>query len=57
MKKMKAADLGIDMKPRLETLKVEAPAERKGGGKVNLCLQRSPYKWSDQVIRLLTWMS
>ena len=31
---MKPADLGVDIKPRLEVLKVTAPPERKGGGKV-----------------------
>ncbi len=32
--KKKAADMGVDIAPRLETLKVEEPPKRKGGGKV-----------------------
>jgi electron transfer flavoprotein beta subunit len=34
LKKMTPADLGLDMTPRLETIKVESPPERKGGAKV-----------------------
>lgn len=30
---LKPADLGVDVKPRLETLKVANPPERVGGGK------------------------
>ena len=31
---IKPEDLGVDVKPRLETLKVTEPAKRQGGGKV-----------------------
>ena len=31
---MSAADLGVEIKPRLTTLKVEAPAARQAGVKV-----------------------
>ena len=31
---IKAADLGVDIAPRLKTLKVEEPPKRKGGVKV-----------------------
>lgn len=34
IKKMSPADLGVDMTPRLQTVKVEAPPARQGGGKV-----------------------
>ncbi|KDE05453.1 electron transfer flavoprotein subunit beta [Microbotryum lychnidis-dioicae p1A1 Lamole] len=34
LKKMKAEDLKVDLTPRLETLKVEAPPARQGGAKV-----------------------
>ena len=30
---LKPADLGVDVKPRLETLKVSEPPQRVGGGK------------------------
>ena len=56
MKKIKAADLGVDIKPRLETLKVVPPPERKGGGKVSILCHAS-----DQVLikldRSLMWTS
>ncbi|SGY18849.1 BQ5605_C014g07492 [Microbotryum silenes-dioicae] len=35
LKKMKAEDLKVDLTPRLETLKVEAPPARQGGAKVS----------------------
>ena len=34
MKKMTAKDLGVDLAPRLETLKVTEPPKRSGGIKV-----------------------
>jgi len=34
LKKITAKELGIDITPRLQTLKVEPPAARKGGAKV-----------------------
>lgn len=34
MEKLTAADLGVDLTPRLETLKVAEPPKRVGGGKV-----------------------
>ena len=34
MEKLTSADLGIDLAPRLETLKVTEPPKRVGGGKV-----------------------
>ncbi len=35
VEKISAADLGVDLTPRLETLKVSEPPKRLGGGKVN----------------------
>jgi hypothetical protein len=34
MEKLEPSELGVDLTPRLETLKVEEPAKRVGGGKV-----------------------
>jgi electron transfer flavoprotein beta subunit len=34
MEKLSAEDLGVDLAPRLETLKVAEPPKRVGGGKV-----------------------
>ena len=34
IEKLSPTDLGVDMTPRLETLKVEEPPKRVGGGKV-----------------------
>lgn len=34
VEKMTAADLGVDLTPLLETLKVTEPPKRVGGGKV-----------------------
>lgn len=34
IEKVSAEDLGVDLKPRLETVKVTEPAKRKGGVKV-----------------------
>lgn len=34
LKKLSAADIGLDLTPRLQTLKVEPPPTRKGGAKV-----------------------
>jgi len=34
IEKLSASDLGVDLTPRLETLKVEEPPKRVGGGKV-----------------------
>ncbi len=34
IEKLSAEDLGVDLTPRLETLKVTEPPERVGGGKV-----------------------
>jgi electron transfer flavoprotein beta subunit len=34
MEKLSAEDLGVDLTPRLETLKVTEPPKRVGGGKV-----------------------
>ena len=34
IEKLSPADLGVDMTPRLETLKVTEPPKRVGGGKV-----------------------
>lgn len=34
LEKLTASDLGVDLTPRLETLKVEEPPKRVGGGKV-----------------------
>ncbi|KAH7915432.1 hypothetical protein BJ138DRAFT_1054758 [Hygrophoropsis aurantiaca] len=34
IEKLSAADLGVDLTPRLETIKVEEPPKRVGGGKV-----------------------
>jgi len=34
LEKLSASDLGVDLTPRLETLKVEEPPKRVGGGKV-----------------------
>ncbi|SCV73836.1 BQ2448_6266 [Microbotryum intermedium] len=41
LKKMKAEDLKVDLTPRLETLKVEAPPARQGGAKVSLMSDRT----------------
>jgi electron transfer flavoprotein beta subunit len=35
IEKLSASDLGIDLTPRLETLKVAEPPKRVGGGKVS----------------------
>jgi electron transfer flavoprotein beta subunit len=35
IEKLSAADLGVDLTPRLETLKVTEPPKRVGGGKVS----------------------
>jgi len=38
IEKLSASDLGVDLSPRLETLKVTEPPKRVGGGKVRkLC--------------------
>jgi len=34
IEKLSAEDLGVDLKPRLETVKVTEPPVRKGGAKV-----------------------
>jgi len=34
IEELSASDLGVDLTPRLETLKVEEPPKRVGGGKV-----------------------
>jgi electron transfer flavoprotein beta subunit len=34
MERLSAQDLGVDLSPRLETLKVTEPPKRVGGGKV-----------------------
>jgi hypothetical protein len=34
IEKLEPSELGVDLTPRLETLKVEEPAKRVGGGKV-----------------------
>ena len=34
IEKISPSDLGVDLTPRLETLKVSEPAKRVGGGKV-----------------------
>ena len=39
MEKLSASDLGVDLAPRLETLKVAEPPKRVGGGKVRCPLQ------------------
>ena len=36
VEKLTAADLGVDLTPLLETLKVAEPPQRKGGAKVSL---------------------
>lgn len=36
IEKLTAADLGVDLTPRLETIKVAEPPKRVGGGKVRL---------------------
>ena len=36
IEKLSAKDLNVDFTPRFETLKVEPPPERVGGGKVRL---------------------
>lgn len=46
IEKLTPADLGVDLTPRLETLKVVEPPKRVGGGKVryslhHLCTARS----------------
>lgn len=34
VKKIKASDLGVDLTPRLQTVKIVAPPVRQGGSKV-----------------------
>jgi electron transfer flavoprotein beta subunit len=34
IEKLSADDLGVDLKPRFETIKVTEPPKRKGGAKV-----------------------
>jgi electron transfer flavoprotein beta subunit len=34
IEKFTPSDLGVDLTPRLETLKISEPAKRQGGGKV-----------------------
>jgi electron transfer flavoprotein beta subunit len=36
VEKLTAAELGVDLTPRLETIKVTEPPKRVGGGKVIL---------------------
>jgi electron transfer flavoprotein beta subunit len=36
VEKLSASDLGVDLTPRLETLKVTEPPKRVGGGKASL---------------------
>ena len=38
IEKLSPSDLGVDLTPRLETLKVTEPTKRQGGGKVRLYL-------------------
>ena len=37
IEKLSAADLGVDLTPMLETLRVTEPPKRQGGGKVGDC--------------------
>jgi electron transfer flavoprotein beta subunit len=37
IEKLSADSLGVDLKPRLETLKVTEPPKRQGGTKVCVC--------------------
>lgn len=55
---MKAEDLGVDLSPRLETLKVVAPPTRQGGAKVriSLLLSRLGSGPDDYFPRLDPWM-
>jgi electron transfer flavoprotein beta subunit len=41
MEKLSAQDLGVDLAPRLQTLKVMEPPKRVGGGKVRYLLPNS----------------
>ena len=36
IEKLQASDLGIDLTPRLETIRVSEPPKRVGGGKVRV---------------------
>jgi electron transfer flavoprotein beta subunit len=38
IEKLTAGDLGVDLTPVLETVKVTEPRKRVGGGKVDTCL-------------------
>ena len=40
IEKLTPADLGVDLTPILETLKVAEPPKRVGGGKVRICRAR-----------------
>jgi electron transfer flavoprotein alpha/beta subunit len=42
IEKMKPADLGVDVTPRLATIQVVAPPVRQGGAKVRSLLLRFP---------------
>lgn len=42
-----AADLGVDLTPRLETLKVTEPPKRVGGGKVRCYSSLSGLDFTD----------
>lgn len=42
-----AADLGVDLTPRLETLKVTEPPKRVGGGKVRCYSSLSSPNFTD----------
>ena len=43
IEKLTPADLGVDLTPRIETIKVSEPPKRVGGGKVRLSFAHSDY--------------
>jgi electron transfer flavoprotein alpha/beta subunit len=43
LQKLKAADLGADLAPRLESVNVAAPPARQGGAKVSRNLLTAPF--------------
>jgi electron transfer flavoprotein alpha/beta subunit len=59
IEKLTPADLGVDLTPMLETLKVSEPPKRVGGGKVSLASSRLLHVRAETesvVIRWRTWM-
>ena len=57
IQKFTPADLGIDLTPRIETIKVAEPPKRVGGGKVRSPHQFTIFSFDIRYYRWRTWMS